>query len=308
MVSNSPLRTNHAVMTQRGSNEVVLLDVGSYPATSNFVNQTFTWNGVTWARSGSGTVDASGPLPLRADYAMTYDGYNVMMYGGRGESSTSGVLQDTWTFTSGAWTKQAPATVPFGRFKAEAALLSASGANKVVMFGGSNMLNHLNETWQWNGSSKVWTLLTPAHSPSARVDFMLAGGPSVCVLFGGKSSNSPLQDTWSWDGTDWTQNTPTTPPSVRAEASMCYDTANSNWVMFGGCNDSGLLPAETWTLNSGRTAWTKKAPAASPSARVGASMCYDSQLGKVLLFGGNDQAGTTFVDTWSWDGSAWVLL
>jgi hypothetical protein len=308
MPATSPLRCSHSVMSQRGANPVVLMDTANYPGFSNFLNQTWTWNGTTWARSGSGVVDASGPLPLRADFAMGYDGYNIMLFGGKGESSTSGVQSDTWTYNGSAWTHEAPATVPFGRFKSELALITAAGANKAVMFGGSNVLNFLNETWVWNGSAKTWTLVSPATSPQARVDHMFAGGPTFCVLFGGKNSNSLLGDTWKFDGSTWTQLTPTTPPSYRAEAAFCYDTANTQWVMFGGRDEFQLLQAETWTLNSAGTAWTKKAPAASPSARVGAQMCYDSQAGKVILFGGNDQAGNTFDDTWSWDGTVWVQL
>lgn len=306
MPATSPLRCSHSAMSQRGTgNPVVLLDTGSYPGFSNFLNETWTWNGTTWLRVGSGTIDASGPLPLRADFAMSYDGYNIMLFGGRGEVADT-VKQDTWTFNGTTWTKEAPATVPFGRLKAELATITTAPV-KAVMFGGSNVLNFLNETWTWNGNLKTWTQNAPVHSPPARVDHMFAGGPTFCVLFGGKGTVAPFGDTWKYDGSDWTQLTPTTPPPARAEAAMTYDVANTQWVLFGGRDDVNML-GDTWTLNSGGTAWTKKAPATSPSFRVGAQMTYDSQLGKVLLFGGNDQAGNTFGDTWTWDGTVWAQL
>jgi hypothetical protein len=296
-------------MIQRGTgNPVVLFTPGSWPAQSNYLNQTWTWNGTDWSQVGSAVaVDPAGPTPLRAEAAMTYDGYNVVMFGGRGESSTSGFLQDTWTFNGITWTKEAPATVPFARTKAEFALLNVASAKKAFLFGGTNGLNFLNETWQWNGSTKTWTQLAPATSPPARINHCFADGLTFCVLFGGKNTVYPTNDTWKFDGTTWTQLTPTTPPPVRAEASMCYDVANNNWVLFGGRDDFNVL-GDTWILNTAGTAWTKQTTAVQPSYRVGAQMCYDSQAGKVILFGGNDQAGNTFNDTWGWSGTAWAIL
>lgn len=304
MPTNNPLRSSNSVMAQRGTgNPVVLLDNGSYPGFSNYLNETWTWNGTDWTRAISTT--SLGPTPTRADFGLAYDGYNIVMFGGRGESSTSGVQSDTWTFNGTAWTKEAPATVPFGRFKHQLALVTST--LKTVMFGGSNILNFLNETWEWDGYVKSWSLKSPAHSPSTRVDFMLAGGPTSCLLFGGKGSNNLLGDTWTWNGTDWTQLSPATSPAYRAEACMTYDTANSNWVMFGGRDDFKLLAAETWTFNG--TTWTKAAPATSPLPRVGATMCYDSQAGAVIMFGGKDPFNDfAYNDTWKWTGTNWVQL
>lgn len=306
MPATSPPPCSNAAMSQRGASEVLLLNPGSYPGFSNTLNQSWKWDGTTWARAGSGVIDASGPLPTRADFASTYDGYNVVVFGGRGQSATDGVLSDTWTWNGTAWTKEAPVTVPFGRFKSEMAYLNVSGAGKAILFGGSNVLNFLNETWVWNGSAKTWTLATSTNNPSVRTDFTFAGGPTFCVLFGGKGTNSCLNHTWKFDGTQWTQLTPTTPPPVRAEASLCYDTANTQWVLFGGRNDFNCL-GDTWTLNSTGTAWTQKSPTTSPSYRAGAQMCYDAQAGKVILFGGKNTADT-LSDTWSWDGTNWVKL
>jgi VCBS repeat protein/HYDIN/CFA65/VesB family protein/thrombospondin type 3 repeat protein len=44
---------------------------------------------------------------------------------------------------------------------------------------------------------------------------------------------------------------------------------------------------------------------ASPSARNGAGMAYDSARGRVVLFGGNGSDGL-LADTWEWDGSLWL--
>jgi len=302
MPANNPLRTANSVMARRGANPIVLLNNGSFPGFSEYKNETWTWDGTDWTRAIS--VIANGPLPLRADFALTYDGYNILMYGGRSDSET---LSDTWTYNGSAWTKEAPATVPFGRFKSQLAFLNiAAGNQTAVMFGGANLNGVLNETWVWNGNTKVWTLAAPVNRPPSRIDFMFSGNTTVCVAFGGKNEERLFNDTWTYNGTNWTQNTPTTPPGYRSNAAFCFDVANNEWVMFGGSDSSNTLN-ETWTLNSGRTAWTRRAPAASPSARVNATMYYDGT--SVILTGGTDGFSEfAYNDTWSWNGTTWTQL
>src|SRR5271166_7051007 len=97
-----PNQTMLAGMAQRGTNEVVLLDAGSYGGFSNYLNQTSTWNGA-WTNKSPSLIDPVGPLPCRVDMAMAYDGTNVMMYGGKGGSATAGIYQDTWVWNGTTW-------------------------------------------------------------------------------------------------------------------------------------------------------------------------------------------------------------
>jgi hypothetical protein len=309
MPTNNPLRCSYAgiaATTAFAGNKVVLLNTGNYPADSSFLNFTEKWSGTDWSRPISAL--GSGPLPTRIDMAMCYDGYNALMYGGKGET---GVLGDTWTVgnASVSWTKEAPPTSPFARYKAKLALLNVA-APKAIMFGGCNENNVLDETWQWDGNLKTWTLLAPAAKPAARTDFMFSGGNSNCVLFGGLGTNEMFGDTWSFNGTTWTQNTPTTPPSARYGGCLTYDPANNLWVLFGGANNSDVLPSETWTLNAGRTAWTKRAPANNPPGRVGAMMVYDIQSSRVILTGGTNGYDVVYNDTWSFNTTTfeWTQL
>ncbi len=296
MPTHNPLPCSHSSIAQRVGHEVVLLNTGNYPGVSNFLNQTDTWNGTDWTLGASQI--AASPLPLRSDLSMAYDGTNVTMFGGRGQSETDGVFEDTWSWNGTVWT-QVTGTSPFGRFGHKMAYLAGTGA---VLFGGSNVLNFLNETWVFTGT---WTQQSPAHSPSVRVSHAMAGGPSYVLLFGGSGTNAALGDTWKYDGADWTLQSPATHPSVRSGAVLAYDTANSNFVLFGGANESGLVGPETWTYNG--TTWTQAAPAHTPSARVGAQMCYDSQAGAVLLFGGFGNTNANG-ETWKWTGTDWVQL
>ena len=307
MTTHTPLRCANSFMVQRGSNEVVLMDTGAYPGVSNFLNETWTFNGTDWTNTGTTLIDANGPLPGRINMVMAYDGYNVMLYGGQGDSSTVGYLSDTWTWNGTAWSKKSPATVPFGRNFAEACRSTTTALN-VTMFGGyGGNAKYVNETWKWDGNAQTWTLLSPATSPSARIGHAMAGGPSSLIMFGGTLSNGEFKnDTWSFNGTTWTQLNPATSPSARAGHCMAYDQTNNVWVLFGGMNEYYRLP-ETWTFNG--TTWTQAAPATSPSGLTWAQMCWDTQSGRILLFGGYSATDNyAHNETWSWNGTTWTQL
>lgn len=305
MTAHTPLRCAFSMMSNfpTGSSKVVLMDAGSYPSFSNFLNETWTFNGTDWSYSGATLVDPAGPLPGRLDSVMAYDGTNVILFGGRGGSSADGVFGDTWAWNGTAWTKRSPATSPFGRYKAEAAYLAGTG---LVMFGGRNIDTMVNETWVWNGTT--WALLSPASSPSARVDFCMSATTTSIVVFGGSTTNQQLNDTWTFNGTTWTKLSPATSPSARSNACMAFSTAGSLHVMFGG-TDTKTFFNDTWTFNG--TTWAKVAVTNGPSGRIGAQMAYDATSSKVILFGGID-ATTLYPanDTWAFDavGLTWTKL
>jgi hypothetical protein len=231
MTTHTPLRCANSFMVQRGSNEVVLMDTGAYPGVSNFLNETWTFNGTDWTNTGTTLIDANGPLPGRINMVMAYDGYNVMLYGGQGDSSTVGYLSDTWTWNGTAWSKKSPATVPFGR-------------------------NFKNDTWSFNGTT--WTQLNPATSPSARAGHCMAYDQTnnVWVLFGGMNEYYRLPETWTFNGTTWTQAAPATSPSGLTWAQMCWDTQSGRILLFGGYSATdNFAAADTWSWNG--TTWTK---------------------------------------------------
>jgi hypothetical protein len=311
MTTHTPLRCANSVMAAdpgaSAGSRVVLLDTGNYPSFSSFLNETWTFSGTDWTDTSATLVNANGPLPGRTDMVMSYDGYNVMMFGGKTGSSTGGALEDTWLWSGTAWTQATPATSPFARWNASCAYLVGTG---VVMFGGENTLNRLLETWVWDGYHQTWSLLSFANgaSPNARTGHVMASSGSTVLLFGGEGDNSQFNDTWTFTGGVWTQLTPATSPSVRSGACMAYDSVNSLYVLFGGSNEYDYATA-TWTFNG--TTWTKQAPATSPAGRKGAQMCFDSQSGTTIMFGGVS-ATTNYPsnETWSFNGSTltWTQL
>ena len=216
MPGTNPLPCSHSAMAYDiSATKILLLDTSTGRGAANgpgttgsFLNQSFTWSGDSstgnWTLVSTNTtnsIDPTGPLPVRNQMGMGYDSGSteLVMFGGAGESETAGVLDDTWTFSAaGVWVKQAPGNVPFGRYRHQMADLHGIG---VLMFGGSNVLNFLEETWLWTGGvGGNWNQLAPATVPPARVDFAMAGSDAATnvLMFGGKGINQCFEDTWMW--------------------------------------------------------------------------------------------------------------
>jgi len=312
MTAHSPLRCSFSGMAGPDADGyLVLMDTGNYPAFSNFLNETWTFNGNVndWTNTGTTLIDANGPLPGRTQMTFVYDGYNVMLYGGAGGASGQ-IFQDTWTWSGTAWTKRSPTVTPFGRFGAKAGFIAGIGTVMFGGFGGAGNGVYLNETWIWDGSGLNWSQVSVANGagPNARVYHAMSTGPLGIVLFGGQGSNSQFNDTWIFNGTTWAQQTPTASPSVRSNAAMTYDSHGGLYVMFGGENEYNYLP-ETWVYNG--TTWTQAAIGAGPSGRIGAQLAYDSQSSRTILFGGIDATtGQAANDTWAFNALAltWSIL
>lgn len=321
MTTHTPPQCANSVMSAdpgaAASLKVVLLDAASYPGQSSYLNETWVFTGTDWTDTSTALVNSNSPLPGRNNACMAYDGTNVVLFGGQGGSAVVGVLADTWVWSSAGqtWSQSAPATSPSGRFGAAMTNLNGTGA---MMFGGTNLLFNLLETWTWNGTT--WSLVSVANGagPAARTGHVMAGdagGTGTVMMFGGQGTNQQFNDTWSYTTAGgWSLVTPTTTaPSVRSGACMAYDTAGSRWVMFGGSNEYGYLD-ETWTFTLASATsgtWTKVAVAngAGPAGRIGAQMAYDSQSGLVTMFGGQTAtAGYPSNETWQLSGTTWVQL
>ncbi len=96
-------------------------------------------------------------------------------------------------------------------------------------------------------------------------------------------------------------------PGFRRGHAMVYDRARDEIVLYGGhyklTEGRTQFLADTWVYD-GR-GWTERSPSVSPGVRTSYALAYDATLGVVLLFGGRDQQGTRYQDTWAWDGSNW---
>jgi hypothetical protein len=111
-----------------------------------------------------------------------------------------------------------------------------------------------------------------------------------------------------------------TPPGVESHSAV-YNDGSNRMIVFGGRTDAGVTAA-TWVASgangtAGRPVWTALSPGAGPTAREGHSAVLDVANDRMIVYGGDDGAGTptTFGDVWvltNADGlggsPAWVPL
>jgi hypothetical protein len=322
MPTTSPIATSFGAMALNGAGKVVLLDTGNYPEQSNYLNTVATW-AATAAGAGNGNWTItnanfnSQPLPLRSDYILSYDGSQIVMGFGQGQSAAQGICYDYWLYSNtGVWTQGtgtvAAGTAPFGITKAKAAYLPGTGA---VMFGGSNIINCLATTFVESGGA--WTQIFSTNSPSARIGHCMAGGTGATAvyLYGGGAcdSDQTFGDLWKYASGQWTQLTPTNTqansPPYLVNAAMAYDQTHNTLVLFGGATQGGLLsPPTSWIYNITTNTWSSVVMpnGTGPAARIGHMMAWDSY--QVLMFGGEGSAENVFNDSWGWNGTTWVQL
>jgi hypothetical protein len=175
-----------------------------------------------------------------------------------------------------------------------------------------------NEVWSLSFSgTPTWSQLAVTGSPPS----VRSGNSAIydplrdrMLIFGGWSGVA-LNDVWelSLAGTPtWTPLTPSgTPPSARSAHTAVYDPAGDRMVVFGGRDNLGRRN-DVWALALAATsAWSEITPAGlPPAAREGHSVVYDPLRGRMVVFGGYNDADL-LDDTWALSLSgtpAWVEL
>ena len=128
----------------------------------------------------------------------------VMIYGGAGEGMQ---LEDIWEYDphANSWTPYTHmATFPSPRMGQ--AMAYAASIDRVIVFGGNDGENDLNDTWAFDPKKGAWKELHPAgDSPPGRFRPAMAYSQASgeVILFGGEqlSNNDGLRfnDTWRYD-------------------------------------------------------------------------------------------------------------
>jgi hypothetical protein len=178
-----------------------------------------------------------------------------------------------------------------------------SSKQQIFQFGGDDARNTpLAETWVLG--NQCWAKVTPGASPTPRDTATVAydAARDIVVLYGGRGGapGLPAQflyDTWVWDSKAWHLASVIGPRLIAPAAA--YDPNAREVIMFG--STAGGI-AETWAWDG--LTWRQLHPAASPDARLAASLTLDVTSNHLLLFGG-DQTLQPVSETWAWDGSNW---
>ena len=100
--------------------------------------------------------------------------------------------------------------------------------------------------------------------------------------------------------------------TVRNAHSMAYDSKNKQVLLFGGA-DEKQVHGDLWKLNG--KSWKLIKTNKSPEPRTFASLVYDENQQRIILFGGNKvlfgsekNPAKMFGDTWEFKGGKWNKL
>lgn len=138
----------------------VVLYGGNYPPN---LGDTWTFRNSTWTQL---TLNASSTPGLRGAFGMTYDATDryVLLFGGYND--TLKVVNGTWAFAHGNWTRLRTASEPSPRFDDQITYDPPLGA--AILYSGENWVATGGEApvgGMWGFSNGSWTRLHPVHTP-----------------------------------------------------------------------------------------------------------------------------------------------
>lgn len=290
-------------LTFDAARNVVILFGGASPNQPGVLADTWEWNGTAWNEY----TPANSPPP-RFGHSAAFDSSRneVVIFGGR--DAVGSPLADTWIWDGDNWTQQTSATHPQAGH--DHAMVYDQLRDRIVLFGGNpqqagtNVPSWLGETWLWDGSTRSWTLATPALSPSPRWDHDMTWDPDLGAvwLFGGVSATAWHNDLWSWNGSAWTlvDGGSASGPSSRIQHRISYDRACSRILLAGGqAPSNGQRLNDTWTWDTGSARWKRACNPCALPPRAEFGMTYDSNRGTTVAFGGYD-GQTHLADHWEY--------
>ncbi len=277
--------------------------------------------------SGWTPLNAFGPDP-RADSSAAYDPISntVILFGGTDNACVS-ALNDLWLLSDAngigstpSWNQVFTDGAPPPRRSHSAGYNPAT--NKMVIFGGDGSCSSkLNDTWVLSNANLLtgfpfWSFESVVGGPpAARSDQASAYDPAsnTLMIFGGFDGSNNLFDTWVLSNADGTTGTPTWtqlatvggPPSTPHYPSAAYDPGSNRLMVFGGeVFGAPVVSNQVWILtNANGTGGTPQwqllnTVGTPPSPRLGHTGVYDATVNEMLIFGGDDQNGNVFNDTW----------
>ena len=172
------------------------------------------------------------------------------------------------------------------------------------------------------GSIPIWEDKNPTTEPGPRINSPLSYDSSAdrVILFSGwfqpGGGITAYNDTWAYDynTNEWNNRSPSTQPPRRAGHGLAYDSESDRTILFSGwqSGSGGTLVhwVDTWAYDYSSNTWTNMSPVITPPGKLAASMAYDSESDRVILFGGLDDGGTYSGDTWAYDFNTnnWTLM
>jgi hypothetical protein len=312
-------RSGHTAIYDPVRDRMIVFGDGYFDgSTTHFLNDVWSLDLAgtpQWTELSPAGMPPSGRLGQCAIYDRMRD--RMVIFGGYDGSNH---LNDVWALSLAepmAWTKLTPIGVaPSPRHYASA--IYDPARDRMIIFGGSDGFNRFNDLSILSLGGMVWTGLTPAGSPAARMysSAIFDSLGDQMILFGGAGnatqlppSTGWLNDTWALSlsgNLSWTALTPHGAlPTARYAQCAIYDPVRRRMVMFGGWD--GQRRNDSWGLSLGDTVtWSELTPIGrSPTPRAGQSAIYDPIRDRMLVFAGTDSTSNRD-DTWGLNWDAYV--
>lgn len=178
----------------------------------------------------------------RAHFAFALDTKRNRVYIFGGAADEGVILKDLWYYdaASGEWNYVAQVSTPQAR--SGAAMVYDPLNDTLLLFGGNNGSENLQDLWHFSYAASSWTLSQPVTSPPARRHhgFVWDRFLGRAVLFGGVINSAPgvANDVWVYNMPSnlWSSAAPlTAAPSGRYGFGMAYCGYN---FVFGGAGPS----------------------------------------------------------------------
>ncbi len=238
----------------------------------------------------------------------SYDNNKIYLFGGK---NIEGRFNDLWEYdvNTNIWNEIAiSGTKPKER---SCHKMAYSGNNIIVLFGGFDGYNDLQDTWEYNIDTKIWIEynsgeldIKPVKLIHHRMSYI---GGNKAMLFGG---NTPGQigsiypdTTWEYDSTThlWTDINPTNKPAGRFNHSLTYDFDRNKVILFGGWTKTSCYNNDLWEYDIATQEWEEIIVSGiKPPKRQEHDMTYIGN-NKAILFGGEVDDVGDYNDTWIYD-------
>lgn len=216
---------------------------------------------------------------------------------------------DAPAMTSGlAWEEVMPAgpkSAPMPAPRKDSTLIHDSANNTLLLFGGREKGQALNDLWSFDLETRMWTEIE-AEGPSPRFGHLSVFDVkrSRMVVFSGQAGTDFFNDTWSYDPASgqWEELQPEGDlPVVRYGGCSGYDPENDLFYISHGFTNSGRFD-DTWSFNLATDSWTDLSPSGDRPVKRCLHQCFfDATSNQLVLFGGQSNAVPILGDLWKFD-------
>lgn len=204
----------------------------------------------------------------------------------------------------------APPSATVGRWGA--VLVHDRAGGRLLLHGGSHYpRGTADDVWAFGLASRTWTEVPSTSPPAPRYCHCGAWLPTQgeLLIVNGRDAGGPLAaaaHTLDPVSGTWTAVEGELPDGLIGCAAV-HDPVRDRVIVFGGSTRRGLSDA-TWSYDPAARRFVRLEPSARPPARRDASLVFDADGDRLLMFGGQIGATSHLADVWSFEGTEWRPL